>query len=193
MHGHGLAVIALLVFSGLLRPLARRALMLDEARLIARRVLTKSVPEAGRVDCEPDSSPDQSFTSPISLNAIELALIAELNLEMASASEEVANDPAKRLGTRRAASRDAAAWRERARRFELEARRQSAQPMLPDGQSRRIPGQDRAGPERRKGMRRARARRTEPLAATGALGRGDRRQRSDRRERDRRRHELAAR
>lgn len=192
MHGHVLAVVALLVFSGLLRPLARRARMLDEARLIARRVQTNGIPEAGRLECEPDGPPDQSLTSPISLNAIELALIAELNLEMASASEEVANDPAKGLETRRTASRDAAAWRERARRFELEARRQSAQPTLPYEQARHSPSQDRAGPERRKGMRRAQARRTEPVAATSALRRGDRRRRSDRRERDRRRHEPAA-
>ena len=65
------------------------------------------------------------------LNAIELALIAEHSLEMARANEAVADDPTKRLETRRRASEVAAAWRHRAEVLQTQALRQSAHPIVP--------------------------------------------------------------
>ena len=58
----------------------------------------------------------------MSLNSIELGLIAELNLEMARANEAVAEDATELPETRRVASEAANAWRERARLFQLQAR-----------------------------------------------------------------------
>jgi hypothetical protein len=131
--------------------------------------------------------------SPITLNPIELALIAELSLEMARDSEAVANDATKRLETRRNALEDAIAWRDRARLFRLEAQRQSAQSIVPAERVRHVPKRDYIGRERRRQMRRAQARRTDPVAASDQLGRRDRRRGADRRGRDRRQPELAAR
>jgi hypothetical protein len=116
----------------------------------------------------------------MSLNAIELALIAEHSLEMARANQAVADDGATRLETRREAARVAAAWRQRAELFQIEARRRSAYPIHPCVQ----PIRPYAGPERRRRMRRTHTRRTDPAYAGN--DRGDRRAGPERRWRERR-------
>ena len=170
MDGHELAVFVLLVFSGLLGSLEwrPRALMYQ-----ARRPRRDGEPSPG-------GTPDQAVASPVSLNPIELALIAELSLEMARDSEAVANDATKRLETRRSASTDAIAWRERARLFQLEADRLSGHPIVPGVR----PIRAYAGPERRRRMRRTHTRRADPASA--GHGRDNRRAVPERRQRDRR-------
>jgi len=172
MDSHAVAVFALLVFSGLLRPLEPRACMLR------RRAA---------VELRPDALPDPAGASPMSLNSIELGLIAELNLEMAQANEAVAQDVTQRPETRRVASEAANTWRERARLFHLQAHRQSAHPIVPGTRSVHPAGLAYTGPERRRQMRRTQTRRT----GGPVLDARDRRIGSDRRRRDRRRPKTA--
>jgi len=174
--GPGIVCFALLVFSGLLRPLAQAASELAERRRPAKP--------------PPNVSPDRAVPSPIALNAIELALIAELSLERAREQDAVANDPRERLATRQAASEAASAWRERARILQLESRRRTAQPIVPGFPPLKMTY---TGPERRTNMRRRQTRRGRPEASSHGSGSSDRRTGPERRQRDRRRPELAPR
>lgn len=175
---------ALLIFSGLLGPLEPRT----------RRPW--KVPAAGRSGHEPPPKDvdDRPEDSPMSLNAIELALIAELNIERARDHDAVANDAARLPEVRLAAEAAATAWRERARMFQIEAARRSRQPMVPPpGEPAPVMDFSYTGPERRRQMRRRHARRGDEPAASQDRDRRDRRMGSERRRRDRRRPELAAR
>ena len=73
--GHALATFAFVLFCGLLRPLEWRA----------RRLLRAARWAPTAVERPSDASPDPASALPTSLNAIELALIAEYSLEMARA------------------------------------------------------------------------------------------------------------
>ena len=134
--------------------------------------------------------PDPSGASLPRLNAIELSLIADLNLEMANDNEALAQDVTQRPETRAHATEAAAAWRERARRFRSEAQRLSAHPILPRDPW-TAPDPSYTGPERRRQMRRRQTRRAGFAAAAKRLGPFDRRAGADRRGRDRRRPESA--
>jgi hypothetical protein len=196
MHGHAIAhtVLAvaggpfvacapLLIFCGLLAPLGRGARPFDEVRRTAWWRAEPRRRRAGNM---------WQVDSPLGLNSIELALIAELNLERARAHEEVANDPDTRHETRAAAAQEAREWRARAAVFQMEAQRQSAQPIVPGVQA-----SDGAlepaytGPDRRKQARRRQTRRM--TAMSWARDRRDRHAAGDRRRGDRRRLELAPR
>jgi hypothetical protein len=175
---------ALLIFSGLLSPLEPRA---RAVRGMRRAVRCRQEPP-------PEARGDRVETSATSLNAIELALIAELNLEQARAHDEVANDVARRPEVRLAAEAYATAWRERAGRFRLEAQRRSGHPMVP-GRSAPVRAWTYTGPERRRQMRRRQTRRGDGEAASERPDRRDRRDRRTRPERrglDRRVPEPAA-
>jgi hypothetical protein len=174
MHSHALVAGVLLALSGLLEPL--------ECRVRAFICRARWAPAA--VEPPSDALHDQASAIPMSLNAIELALIAEHSLEMARGSQAVADDATTPPETRRNAADVAAAWRHRAELFQMEARRRSAYPIVPGVQPIRANGSAYGGPERRRRMRRTRPRRTD-LAATGD-GRGDRRARPERRRRERR-------
>jgi hypothetical protein len=195
MHGHvltqtllsgpggpWLACLPLLVFCGLLRPLVRCARLLEEPRRAPR--WSRQPP------CSLDG--DNPGESGIRLTPIELALIAELNLEQARSHEEVASDPDRAAETRLAAARAASEWRARATLFHQQAQRQSAEPVVP-----RQPaalarsGACYVGPERRRHTRRSQSRRV--AAASGELERRERQDAGDRRRGDRRRPQLASR
>ena len=177
---------ALLIFSGLLGPFERKARGLAG---IQRAVGSSDEPppKAGR---EPSAREDRPEASAMSLNAIELALIAELNLERARDHDAVANDAARLPEVKRAAATAATAWRERARVFQLEAGRRSGHSMAP-GESAPVMDFTYTGPERRQQMRRRQTRRYEAEAASEH--RRDRRAGPERRRGDRRRPELAPR
>jgi hypothetical protein len=181
MHGHALAICVLLSFSGLLRGLQDRGRTLvyqTRARRVAR-----DAPPSG-------SSPDSRAGSVPRLNAIELSLIADLNLEMAQDHEALAQDMTQRPETRLQAAETAAAWRERARRFRGEARRLGAHPINPgDPWTSLAPTY--TGPERRRQMRRRQTRRARAVVAAMRFGPFDRRAGADRRRRDRRGSEPA--
>ena len=123
------------------------------------------------------------------LNAIELSLLADLNLEMAQDNEALAQDETQRPETRHRASELATAWRARARHFRLQAQRQSAQPMLPGLEPSPASAHAYTGPERRRQMRRRETRRETAVAVAMRLGPFDRRAGAERRGRDRRRPE----
>jgi hypothetical protein len=190
------AGLPLLVFCGLLRPLETRARALAESRRTARGQDAEGVTQARRRSVHPEPPPnavaDPAGASTIGLNSIELALLAELSLEMAHAQDAVANDATQPPEVRRIASRVASAWRERARRFQLQAQRQGTDPIVPDGRSIHAPAPSYSGPERRKQTRRTQTRRTGPAASDG-IDCLDRRVGPDRRERDRRGRQLAPR
>jgi hypothetical protein len=173
-----MACFALLIFSGLLRPFARGA----------------PRPAPGPRPAAPlhSSSPDARVALPIALNAVELALLAELSLERAREQDALADDPRQGFETRRAASAAATAWRERARILQREARGRSGQPMLPGFPAL---GMDSpyTGPERRRHIRRGQPRRVHPEASSDDPGSHERRTRPDRRRCDRRQPELAPR
>jgi hypothetical protein len=179
---------ALLIFSGLLGPL--------EPKARAQRELRDAVRSSDEPPPKPrgDRSARENRPEPsaMRLNAIELALIAELNLERARDHDAVANDAARLPEVRQAAAAAATAWRDRARLFELEAGRRSAHPMAP-GESAPVMDFTYTGPERRRQMRRRETRRGdgEPVAERPDLG--DRRTAPERRRHDRRRRELAVR
>lgn len=119
------------------------------------------------------------------LNAIEMAAIAELDLEMARAYDEVSMDPSQTPETRRKAGDLAARWRERARLCRLEAQRLSSQPLLPANAAHAYTGPERRKQERRRGDRRTTGLNGPGHAAVTAFGR-DRRINPDRRRGDRR-------
>jgi hypothetical protein len=178
---------ALLIFCGLLGPVEPKGRAQRELRGAVRS--SDESPPKPRGDRS--AGEDRPEPSAISLNAIELALIAELNLERARDHDAVANDAARLPEVRQAAAAAATAWRERARLFELEAGRRSAHPMAP-GESGPVIDFTYAGPERRRQMRRRQTRRGD-WEASGRRDRRDRRAGPERRRGDRRRPEFAAR
>lgn len=173
MHGHALVALVLLALSGLLRPLDWRVrAFVDRARRVP-----------ATVESRPDASPDQASAAGLSLTAIELALVAEHSLEMARANQAVADDATTGPETRRNASDVAAAWRQRAELFLMEAQRRSADPIVPGVEPVRDNGSAYTGSERRRRMRRAHPRRT----AQASAGNGhERRAGRERRRRERR-------
>ncbi len=180
--GTWLACLPLLVFCGLLRPMVRCARLFEESR------------RAAGWSREPRRSEDRDRPgeSEVRLTPIELALVAELNLEQARAHDEVANDPDRTPETRLAAARAASEWRTRASLFQQQAQRQSAEPIAPlHPASHARSGVRYAGPERRRHTRRRQSARV--MAASGELERRDRRDAGDRRRGDRRRPQLAPR
>lgn len=119
------------------------------------------------------------------LSAIELAVLAELNFELARAHDELAADASQRAQTRRAAHAKAEAIRERGAAFHLDAHRLSRQPMLSAPLMPR-PASPPAEPERRTHERRTRSRRRDAGPAVSAPGGRERRTQPDRRKRERR-------
>lgn len=186
MHGYALAAFALLILGGVLRP----------SESPARALIRRFRPRHAGVK-PPWDTPSAPAAAPpsdrLSLNPIELALIAEYSLEMARANEAVARDPSKELDTRRRASEVATAWRGRAQLFQMQARYQSAEPIIPGEHSIHVPGRAHTGPERRQKMRRTQTRRTESASASAGRSGHDRRAQVERRRRDRRRPEPAPR
>lgn len=112
------------------------------------------------------------------LTSIEFGLIAELNSEVARGYEEVADDRAQLAETRRTARQLGARLRNRARLFQLEAKRVGAESTvaleLPD---RYYVGPERRMRERRKGQHRAPAAESADRSSVGY----DRRSKPDRR------------
>src|SRR5689334_8908012 len=107
---------------------------------------------------DPPGPPSPTISS-VLLSSIELALLANFNLEMADSYDEVADDPKLRRETRGNASESASCYRARAESFQLEAQRLSAYPTFVTEQPPE-PGRARyTGPERRKRERRTRDRR----------------------------------
>lgn len=174
MHSHALVACVLLALSGLLEPLECRV----------RAFVCRARWEPAAVEAPSDALREEGSAIPMSLNAIELALIAEHSLEMARANQAIADDVRTPPETRRNAADVAAAWRQRAELFMVQARRQSAYRIVPAVRPIRASGTVYTGPDRRRQMRRTRPRRTD-LSATGD-GRGDRRARPERRRLDRR-------
>jgi hypothetical protein len=172
---------ALLIFSGFLAPFEPKSRALRERR------------RAGRSGHEPSPTTrrDRAEASAISLNAIELSLLAELNIERACDHDAMASDAARRPEVRRAEAAAATAWRERARLFQLEAVRRSAHPMVP-GEAAPVMDFVCTGPERRREMRRQESRRGGE-AASERRDLGDRRTPRERRRGDRRDPGLAVR
>jgi hypothetical protein len=123
--------------------------------------------------------------SGLQLSAIELGLLANFNLEMAEAYDQVAQDPKHRPESRQTARESAADHRERAHRFQSEAQEWSAYPTLPTNPPQQEPTPPYAGPERREHERRGSERRA---SRSDALSPDDRRANRDRRQGDRRRH-----
>jgi hypothetical protein len=126
----------------------------------------------------------------VELSSIELAVLAELNLEMARGYDEVVEDAAERLETGRIARALAAERRERARLLHNEARRVAAQATSRDPGSTPPRRSVYIGPERRKRARRTHERRSDAPPATAHLGGSDRRTIPDRRGRERRQPQL---
>jgi hypothetical protein len=96
--------------------------------------------------------------SEVQLSSLELALVAEFNLEMAAAYDGVADDTTAQPAAREAAREAAGRRRERAGLFQLEAERAStscAAVAEPPSQEQR----PYVGPERRRGQRRTSERR----------------------------------
>jgi hypothetical protein len=182
VSGAGGALVACLpivIFCGLLRPLRRSWGSLAPTRRAEHKP-------------PPSERGDRLEGSAISLNSIELALIAELNLEQARGHEAVANDPETRPERRRAAAQAASEWRARASLFQLQAQRQSAQPLVPGGDAvHRGLGFVYAGPERRQRTRRTWTRRAAAVPRWRERRNGH--AAGDRRRGDRRRPELARR
>jgi hypothetical protein len=125
------------------------------------------------------------------LSSIELALVAELNLEMARAYDEVADDLTQDPVTRRVARKLGSGYRERARSLQLEARCLGAEPSIAIEPL--ISERSRAytGPDRRHGERRVSERRstTQAVVPGAKISINDRRIHPDRRQRERRRPE----
>jgi hypothetical protein len=134
---------------------------------------------------ESGARPRSENYAAFSLSAIELAVVAELNLEIARAHDELAADASQRVETRRAAHAKATAIRARAELLHLEARLLSTQPML-YAPSRQEPASAGTWPERRSYERRTQSRRRDGESAAGAPGGRERRTLPDRRQRERR-------
>jgi hypothetical protein len=96
---------------------------------------------------------DLTRAAQMKLSSIELALLAELNLQMAHAYDEAAEDAHNSVEARQDARARGSRLRERARRFQEEARRSSDEAALTTA------GAVYTGPERRRGDRRTSERR----------------------------------
>jgi hypothetical protein len=191
------AYLAVLVFSGLMRSSLRitlpQALSEVEPTRARRRALVqrlrrlrRSQHGAERRD-RPDSAgrhPSSEDGAALSLTAIELAMLAELNLEIARGHDEVADDGTRRGQTQQAAREVATALRERADAFRLEALRRSADPAYRPSMANAVSAY--IGPDRRRQRRRTQARRRDGATGLGARGGGDRRTVPERRQRERR-------
>jgi len=144
----------------------------------------------------PHRRPNDSSTWSVAemrLNSLELALLAEFNLEMAAAYDEVAKDPAAGPETRATARDSANRGRERAQLFQLEAQRLSAHSTaVPEPPGPAQPARY-AGPKRRTRERRVRERRRPGPLQPGGLGGSERRVNPNRRRRDRRRADSSVR
>ncbi len=177
--GIGLSPVwsALRAYCGRWRSLLQRMTLIRQARQDARRRERRASGEQHHAD----------YTAGISLSPIELALIAELNLEIARAHDKVADAVSASVETRRAALTAATALRERAGAFHREARCISTESIL-NTASRRETASASTGPDRRRQGRRTEARRRESASAVDAVGRGERRATPDRRQRQRRGH-----
>lgn len=190
------AYLAVLVFSGLMRSSLRitlpQALSEVEPTRARRRPrsaiapVTEVTARAERRD-RPDSAgrhPSSEDGAALSLTAIELAMLAELNLEIARGHDEVADDGTRRGQTQQAAREVATALRERADAFRLEALRRSADPAYRPSMANAVSAY--IGPDRRRQRRRTQARRRDGATGLGARGGGDRRTVPERRQRERR-------
>jgi hypothetical protein len=120
------------------------------------------------------------------LTSLELALVAEFNLEMAAGYDEVAEDPASAAESREAARAAADRQRERAWLFQVEAQRRRASPMTTRGGFTATAPTRYEGPERRTRERREGERRSGQSLLSARPGQGDRRVNPDRRQRERR-------
>jgi len=130
----------------------------------------------------------------INLSSLELALVAEFNLEMARAYDEVAEDAAGQPKTRRTARKLGSRQRERARLLQLEARRRRAESTITSEEVISEPGSAYTGPDRRKRERRVAERRASHAVGPDVKVAGhDRRTDPDRRRRERRRQDFALR
>jgi hypothetical protein len=119
----------------------------------------------------------------IRLSSIELALLAELNLQMAHAYDEEAEDPRNPLEARQRARDRGSRLRDRSRMFQQEARRVGHEGALTVERERVY-----AGPERRRDDRRTSDRRSHGPVPPDRLPAGhDRRTNPDRRRDERRR------
>src|SRR5437660_10029423 len=117
-----------------------------------KRPLT-SKPETSRPEKGVSSSANASSGpsgAAMDLSSLELALLAEFNLEMAAAHDEVADDPMAELATRESARQSASRSRQRAWRFQVEAQRLGAYPMSMPEQVTPEQPLPHTGPERRK-------------------------------------------
>jgi len=123
----------------------------------------------------------------VPLSPIELALVAQLNLEMAAAYEEVADDRTARRDARQAAQESAGRWRERARQLQAQAHRAGSRPTVAAQELIEEQPQPYGEPERRTRERRTRDRRQPVRSPREALAHAERRTRRDRRQRERRR------
>jgi hypothetical protein len=118
------------------------------------------------------------------LSSIELALLAELNLEMARAYDAVAEDDCQPPDVVRVAQRRRSELRARARMFRSVARRVGAEPaLIAQPEKENYTGPERRRAERRIGERRVRERRTHAPS-----GGSERRINPDRRRGERRRY-----
>lgn len=194
------ACLALAVFSGLLRgdPHIGASPLVSAIRAwVGRRrgraegtSLTRQ-PRQATEQRDRRKSVEQPRADRNSLSALELAVVAELNLEMARAQDELANDAGQAADARRLAQVRAMALRERADSLHLEARRLTAQPMLyvPALED---PGPRSTAPERRRHDRRTGACRRTTNSAAGPPGGRERRTTPDRRKSERRDAPLVA-
>jgi hypothetical protein len=183
------ACLALLMFSGLLSADPHIGLAIRETCVRWRRrmsLIRKPPGVTDRRDQRESGQPPRSEkTAVFGLSAIELAVLAELNLEIARSHDELFDDASLRVETRRAAHASATALRERAESFHLQARRLSTQPML-YAPSMQKPASSCTAPERRTHERRTASRRRDAASAPGRPGGPERRTLPDRRRNDRR-------
>ena len=156
MHGHGLTQTILLGGDG--------AGLVVCFAMLAVCGLVRPFEWSVRVKLPRRARPQNAPATTLNLNAIELGLLAELSLEQARAHEELLGDPTQRPEARRAAAATAAAWRERARGFQSQARLEAAAPVVPDEH----PSRAYTGPERRRQTRRRQSRRIVAPASRGA-------------------------
>jgi hypothetical protein len=120
------------------------------------------------------------------LSPIELAVIAEVNFELARAYDEAAEDSTTEAETRAGAANTARALRQRGEFFLIAAARLRSAPATPGRPAGVAPGFFYTGPERRRRGRRTRMRRIDE-GAYGPAAPANRRVRHDRRQTDRRR------
>jgi hypothetical protein len=182
--------LALSVFAGLLAADPYIGLAIRGSRVRWRRLVQRLGPVGQPRDAterrewpESGEQPPAQNDAALSLSVIELAVVAELNFEIARAHDELAEDASQRLQTRRAAHAKATAIRERAQSLQVEARRRSAQPTL------YAPAMCKSASrvfERRTQDRRSESRRRDGQPGVGPPGGRERRTLPDRRKRERR-------